>query len=154
MPHYPVRLFPPPAIFLACIAAGALAQRFRPWLIAPYSFQRGLVFNAVAVLPALFIAGWAMIELRRHHTTIEPGHTPAHLVTSGPFRFTRNPLYLALLLISLGTALAVNSIWLLLTSVLLFVLLDRLVVVREERTIDEAFGDGYRSYVKRVRRWL
>lgn len=149
-----MRLFPPPAIFLACIVAGALAQRFRPWLIAPYSFRQGLVFSAVAGLPALIIAGWAMMELRRHHTTIEPGLTPTHLVTSGSFRFTRNPLYLALLLLSLAIALAVNSIWLLLTTVLLFVLLDRLVVIQEERTIAEAFGEEYASYRKRVRRWI
>lgn len=92
--------------------------------------------------------------MKRCRTPIEPGQIPARLVTTGPFRFTRNPLYLALLLVLTALAVMGNSLWLALGTGVLLLLLDRLVIVREEAVIRRTFGSEYSSYVARVRRWL
>ncbi len=106
------------------------------------------------LLLAAALASWAIVAMKRRRTPIEPGRIPAGLVTTGPFRLTRNPLYLALLLVLTALAVMGNSLWLLLGAGALLLLLDRLVVVREEAVIQRAFGSEYSAYVAQVRRWL
>ena len=99
--------------------------------------------------------GWAALsELRRHRTTVEPWHRPTALVTSGMFAFTRNPLYLTLLLILLSLAIMMDSLWLVASTALLWLTLDRVVVRAEEKLVEEAFPEEYPAYKRRVRRWL
>jgi protein-S-isoprenylcysteine O-methyltransferase Ste14 len=112
------------------------------------------VIGGLCIVIAVALGAWAIAEMKRHETTIHPGETPAHLVTSGPFRFTRNPLYLTHLFFIAGMALAVNSIWFLGGVVVQLLLLDRLVIVREEAIIRSRFGDEYAQYVRSVRRWI
>ncbi len=87
-------------------------------------------------------------------TNINPFKPTTAIVSSGPFRFTRNPLYLSVTLIYLGLTLAVNTWWafLLLGPVLLFIHFG--VVLREERYLERRFGESYREYRLRVRRYL
>ncbi|MFN8010842.1 MAG: methyltransferase [Holophagaceae bacterium] len=92
-------------------------------------------------------------HLRRARTPVEPGHVPSALVTSGPYRFTHNPLYLGQLLFLLGLGLAAFP-WLLPGAVLQALLLDRLVIPSEEARIAAHFGDGFAAYRARVRRWI
>ena len=92
--------------------------------------------------------------MKRLKTPIQPGQIPARLVTTGPFRFTRNPLYVALLLVLTALAIMENSLWLAFGTGALWLLLDRLVVVREEVQIRQTFGSEYSAYAARVRRWL
>ncbi|HVT05113.1 MAG TPA: isoprenylcysteine carboxylmethyltransferase family protein [Thermoanaerobaculia bacterium] len=148
------RVFPPPVLFMICVCAGSVAEGARPLPIGSYDFRGGVATGLLAFVLAGVIGCWAILEMRRHHTTVEPGHTPSELVTSGPFRFSRNPIYLALLLVISGLPLAANSLWLLVASAVLLLLLDSLVVRREEKAIQEAFGDEYLRYRNRVRRWM
>jgi protein-S-isoprenylcysteine O-methyltransferase Ste14 len=76
------------------------------------------------------------------------------IVTTGPYRLTRNPIYLAFSLLQLGLALLVGSWWLLATLVLAFALMHWIVVPREERYLEARFGNEYRRYKTSVRRWL
>ena len=131
-----------------------LMQSLWPAEIADYSFVTGMAIGSVALLLAGTLAGWGIWEMKRLSTSIEPGKTPARLVTSGPFRFSRNPLYLALLLILTGIAVMSNSMWLAFGVGVLRLLLDRLVVAREETMIKRTFGVEYSVYIARVRRWL
>jgi len=144
----------PPVLFFACLILGALLQYLWPLSIANYSFATGMVAGSIALFLAAALASWGIWKMKRHCTPIEPGRTPVRLVTTGPFRFSRNPLYLALLLVHSAFAIMSNSLWLALGTGVLLVLLDRLVVVREEATIQNAFGTEYSNYVARVRRWL
>ena len=112
------------------------------------------VGGAGTLLLAVTVASWGILELKRLKTTIQPGKIPARLVTTGPFRFTRNPLYVALLLVLTALALLGNSLWLAFGTGALWLLLDRLVVVREELQIRQSFGSEYLAYAARVRRWL
>ena len=147
-------MIPPPVLFLLCLIAGAVAHRYRPRELAPYTFTLGLIAGCVLLVLAATLGGLAMREMHRSRTPIEPWKDPLHLVTSGPFRFSRNPLYVTLVTISLAIAIMVNSLWLMASAALLIILLDRLVIAREEKILDRTFGAEYRAYKSQVRRWL
>ena len=87
-------------------------------------------------------------------TNIDPMLPARAIVTSGPFRYSRNPLYLALTLLYLGLTLALNTWWGLVMLVPLFIVMDRGVVLREERYLEQKFGEIYRQYRSDVRRYL
>ena len=137
-----------------CLILSALAQHFWPLSIADYSFLTGMTVGVVTLLLAVTVASWGILEMKRLKTPIQPGQIPARLVTTGPFRFTRNPLYVALLLVLTALAIMENSLWLAFGTGALWLLLDRLVVVREEVQIRQTFGSEYSAYAARVRRWL
>ncbi|HSP16128.1 MAG TPA: isoprenylcysteine carboxylmethyltransferase family protein [Thermoanaerobaculia bacterium] len=149
-----MKVVKPPILFFACLIVGGLLHLSWPFEIAPYSFEAGLIAGGACVCAAAALGALTIREMKRHETSLEPGQVPARLVTSGPFRFTRNPLYLAQLLFLAGIALAVNSAWFLVAAMVQLVLLDRLIVVREEAVIRQKFGTEYVSYVARVRRWI
>ncbi len=144
----------PPVLFLSCIIASSLLHRTWPAEIASYSFDTGMAAGGAALCVAGAIGGSAIALLLKHRTPIEPGYEPRHLVISGPFRMTRNPMYLTLVLVHTALAVMVNSLWMAGGAALLFVLLDRLVIVKEELMIGAAFGSEYQEFKRRVRRWL
>jgi protein-S-isoprenylcysteine O-methyltransferase Ste14 len=147
-------VIPPPLLFVVCLGAAGLVQFVKPIAIAPYSFPTGLIAGGVAILAGAALGIWGIWTLWMHRTPVEPGHMPSRVVTSGPFRFSRNPLYIALTTVALGIALMVNSAWFLAAAVVLVLLIDRIVVRREEAAIRRKFGAEYDAYVSRVRRWL
>lgn len=139
---------------MICFAAASLAERLWSWPI-PWLGHRAGPGAGIAILVAAGSFGsWAAYEMWRHRTPIEPGHVPKNLVTTGPFRFTRNPLYVTLVLIVTASGFMIQSLWFIIAAVALLALLDRLVVVREERVIREHFAEEYAAYVARVRRWV
>jgi protein-S-isoprenylcysteine O-methyltransferase Ste14 len=144
----------PPVLLVVCIFAGGMLQLYRPLEIAPYPFMAGLAAGVAFFVAAVALGATAIRQMKAHGTGLEPGGVPRRLVTTGPFRFSRNPLYLAQLLTLLGIALAMNSTWFVAATILQLVLLDRLIVVREERVIRSTFGAEYDAYTARVRRWL
>jgi protein-S-isoprenylcysteine O-methyltransferase Ste14 len=100
------------------------------------------------------LAGWCFGLFRRAGTNV-PTHKPSTaIVTDGPYRFSRNPIYIALTTLSAGIAIWVNSWWMLALLVPTFVIMNIGVVDREERYLAAKFGDEYLSYKARVRRWL
>ena len=148
------KIIPPPVLFLLCLIAGSIVHRWRPRAIAAYPFEIGLGAGCVLIAIAFTFGSLAFREMRRHRTPIEPWEEPRRLVTSGPFRFSRNPLYVTLVASQLAIAIMVNSRWLLASAAMLVVLLDRIIIVREEAILGRMFGDAYRDYKVRVRRWL
>lgn len=141
----------PGLAFLACILAGAGLDPFLPGPSWPGAVRVGA--GAPILTAGLALAGWGILTLWRARTPIEPGRTPTCLVVSGPYRFSRNPLYLAQLLFLCGLGLLAFP-WMLPLAALQAVLLDRLVISREERRLAEAFGEDFRRYRAKVRRWL
>ena len=144
---------PPPAHFFALLLAGVGIDYFKRVPFLP----EVLTIQLLSALPcfglALAIAIWAFSTFRRRHTSPEFGKVVASLVQDGPYRFSRNPLYVALILILAGFACALNNAWLALAVPVLLVVLDRFVVVREELFLADLFGPAYASYRARVRRW-
>jgi protein-S-isoprenylcysteine O-methyltransferase Ste14 len=146
----------PPVLFLAAMLSGAalhwlwpapLTQSFEATNLLAWG-GRGLVLLALG----LFV--WAAGEFRRARTPIPTWLPTERIVTSGPYRFSRNPIYGSFLLLHAGFALWVGSRWLLLTLVAAAVLLRYLVVRREEAYLARRFPGEYGSYLANVRRWV
>ena len=148
------KLIPPPVALLLGIAmiwglsewlpATSLDLPGRPWIA-------GLLF--ALGLGLMLIAAWS---LQRAHTTINPIHPErtSHLVTSGIYRYSRNPIYAGDAVILLGMVVWFGN-WLGLAVVALFVLfIDRVQIRGEERVLTQRFGDGYSAYRARTRRWI
>jgi protein-S-isoprenylcysteine O-methyltransferase Ste14 len=100
------------------------------------------------------LAGSALRIFQRERTTTVPGETSAKLVMWGPYRFSRNPMYLGLFIFFVGVSMLSNSLWSVppLLAVVLF--LNFTVIVGEERKLGARFGEDYVQYAKRVRRWI
>jgi Putative protein-S-isoprenylcysteine methyltransferase len=145
---------PPPLLFLGGLVTGWLLERFVRAL--PMAGDAGALRTAGTVLAVLGagLAAWGMITFRRARTAIVPLRPASRIVTNGPYRFTRNPMYTGLTLVYLGVSLYMNSAWPLLALPIVLALLIRLVVRREEAYLRGAFPDEYAAYQTRVRRWL
>jgi protein-S-isoprenylcysteine O-methyltransferase Ste14 len=142
-----VRIFPP-AIHVAAIAIGFLLQ----WA-APIPMFGMRIPGVLLLAIALGLIVWTAVLMSRAGTTPNPTRPTTALVISGPFRFTRNPMYLAWELIVVGVGLAANAPWMILMAIPAAFLTRRLVIDKEERYLDIKFGAEYRDYKSRVRRW-
>jgi protein-S-isoprenylcysteine O-methyltransferase Ste14 len=102
----------------------------------------------------LALAIWAIATFRRIGTTPNPAGGSTALALEGPYRFSRNPMYLSLLLLMAGIGLAANTPWPLLTLPIVVFVLRRGVIEYEERYLTAKFGEPYRAFMARVRRWI
>jgi protein-S-isoprenylcysteine O-methyltransferase Ste14 len=102
----------------------------------------------------LLLVGWALGLFRRRGTTFEPFGQPAALVTTGPYRISRNPMYLGMLLVMVGGALLAGSAPALVAPVGFVLTMNATQIPQEEAALEAAFGPAYRTYRRRVRRWL
>jgi protein-S-isoprenylcysteine O-methyltransferase Ste14 len=143
---------PPPAIFSGAFVAGLALDIILPLRLAS-RFERFLVGGALAAL-GLVIGGTAARDMRASGTALDPRKPATALVTSGPFRRTRNPLYLSMALCYAGTALLLNRITALFLLPFAVRAVERSAVEREERYLECRFGDAYREYRTRVPRWF
>ena len=154
VPHPGVR-YPPPLLFLAGLAAGWLLHRVYPAVLASGAARGAtLVLAWVAILLWALLTMWAVVSFRRARTAIIPNRPATMLVLGGPYRFTRNPMYLGFVLFYIGATLFLNSVWPLLLLPLLLAVLYTTVIRREENYLAAAFGPAYEAYRTRVRRWL
>ena len=152
--HPHVIAFPP------LILAGALALSWgmgqvMPWQLLPPAFSTlALAFGIADCALAAFIGLSAILAFKRAGTNVEP-HKPALvLVEDGPYRFTRNPMYLGLLLIQIGLSFIFSLDWGIFVVLLLWYVLHKGVVLREEAYLADKFGQPYLDYLDRSRRWL
>ncbi len=147
------RKFPfPPGIAIAGLLLGWGLGAIRPIHIAWPEWTRWLGWF-LFIAPWL-LAIWAMVTFRRHNTPVHPLGKVATIVTEGPFRYTRNPMYLHLMLVYIGGILAFRLPWSAILLPLVFLALRYGVIAREERHLQAVFGEQYADYCRRVRRWL
>lgn len=144
---------PPPLVYVAGLVSGWLLERWRPWPIPGLATTR-VVIATVGVALWLVLTGGALGLFRRARTTFLPNRSSSVLVTTGPYRLTRNPMYLGLAALYLGIAFWLASWWPVLLFPAVIVIIDRFVIVREERYLSAAFPEAYAAYRARVRRWL
>jgi protein-S-isoprenylcysteine O-methyltransferase Ste14 len=147
-------LAPPPLLTAIVIGLGFVADHYKPMPIFGGDERIPMLFAMV-----MFFAGAAMLiaairEFRRRREHPSPYKPTNAIIDRGIYGRTRNPIYIALLTVTLGVAGAANSFWFLGSFVLLFALLHFGVVLREERYLSAKFGAEYDAYRKRVRRWL
>jgi protein-S-isoprenylcysteine O-methyltransferase Ste14 len=152
----PPRIFlPPPLLFAAGFGAGLAIHRWLPGDALPGSLADPVRWLglALAIAGATFSFS-AVATFWRAGTTALPFRAATRLVTHGPYRFARNPMYTGLTAVYIGLALAWNRIWPFAFLPVVFSLLMRHVVGPEERYLEARFGDAYRAYRARVRRFL
>lgn len=143
-------LLRPPLVYLAAIALGVAFQLAMPLAFFPaFNVPVGAVLVAIAVALFLFSVG----KFRAAGTAVPANKPTTAIVRTGPYRFSRNPIYLAFSLLHLGIAIWVDSAWILATLVAALVLMH-IVIGREERYLERKFGDEYLAYKASVRRWL
>lgn len=147
--------FPPPVYFLIGLIVGFAVQHFYPIHLAKPGHRVILYgLGGLWILLGLALAGWALFDFRRAGTSAFPHAPSSNLVAGGPYRWSRNPMYISLALVSIGIGLFANALWPIVSVPLALVLVDVLVVRREEHYLDRRFGESYRDYHRRVRRWL
>ncbi len=143
---------PPPVIFAIPLIAGLAANWARPLQI--FGGGTGLWVGIPLAAIGLLLIGWGIIEFSRARTAVVPYSPTTAIISSGPFRFTRNPLYLGFSLIYTGASLAANTYWPIFILPIAILVLQRGVIVREETYLERKFGAEYLDYKSRVRRWL
>ncbi len=97
---------------------------------------------------------WCRSLFLKNATTMQPSEEPTSLMTSGPFRMSRNPVYLGMASILLGVAVVLGTLVALASPVIFVTLIDFFIIPGEERMLEKIFGESYRAYKKSVRRWI
>jgi protein-S-isoprenylcysteine O-methyltransferase Ste14 len=143
---------PPPLIYLGTFALGWVLHRVAPRAILPAGEARAA--GTVLVAAWVLLTVWTMTCFRRHHTSVIPVKPTTALILKGPFRVTRNPLYLGMVLLYAGVAFWLNALWPLVLLLPLIAVIQGYAIAREERYLTRVFGDEYRAYCRRVRRWI
>jgi len=143
---------PPLFIYLAFLAAGIGLDRLWRLHFLPAGHRRW-PGQVVAGLGCALIV-WTLVLFLIEHVSPEPTRPARTLIFHGPFGFTRNPIYLGGMIAFLGGALVSGSIWLLVAMVPLALVVQRVIIPREEQYLERRFGAEYRAYAARVRRWI
>jgi len=146
-------LVPPPLALVLSVAAGWLADRIWPAPFlppAPPLWALGLAVIALGVA----IGFWAVVQFRRARTSVNVTRPTTAILSTGPYRYSRNPIYLGMLLVVAGFAVALDSLWQFAALAALYVVLHWGVVAREEAYLTRKSGAAYLDYARRVRRWL
>ena len=144
---------PPPAYYGAAFAAGMVLNAVTVPL-AIGARPGSAVLGAVGLTAGALVGLAGVREVARHHTTIVPHHAVSTLVSTGVYRFSRNPMYAGLAIAYFGGALLAGSWWPLATLPIALVAVRRLVIDPEERYLAARFGHAYADYRARVRRWF
>jgi protein-S-isoprenylcysteine O-methyltransferase Ste14 len=142
----------PPVLFFALLALTALLQ----WLVPlrwPWPGVSRWIGGGIFIAAFLF-AAWARALFRRAGTNVNPRRPATTIVSHGPYRMTRNPMYLSMVVAFIGATLAMRSMWGFGLLVVLAFVLHFGVIRREEPYLEAKFGEMYRSYRQRVRRWI
>lgn len=149
--HASVKIHPP--ILLLFHVLGAFLLN---WLLPfPFAFTKLLEWTGyIIVFAGLGFAFSAVSQFGKIHTTLDPHGSVSAIVTSGPYRFSRNPIYLGFVCTLIGLPLALGNFWGAVLSPLLMILMAQLVIKHEEAYLEEKFKDVYTSYKSRVRCWL
>ena len=142
----------PPLVAIGGLGFGAALE----WAFPSRVLSRGaaLAAGAALILVSIPIAISAVRALAKAQTAIDVRRPTTSIVETHAFRFSRNPIYLSMMLLYAGLSLLMNSAWPLLLGIFVFAIFQVGIVGREERYLEEKFGDSYRLYKKRVRRWI
>jgi protein-S-isoprenylcysteine O-methyltransferase Ste14 len=143
---------PPPLIFLAGLAIGFALEALLPGSSVPGAVR--WILGGLLLLAGLTLLASFNTLFNRHDTAVEPWKPTTAIVTTGPYRFTRNPAYLGMALVYVGIALLASALWVLLPLPVVLAVIDNGVIKREERYLERKFGDEYVAYRRGVRRWI
>ncbi len=142
---------PPPLIYLGFLALGFGLDYLWPIAVLPDRVQ---VFTGAALIVlAAAVVVPAMRQFHKAGTNIQPHRPTLAIISAGPYRYSRNPMYIALSLLYAGIGVAADNLWVVVLLVPLLVVVRYGVIAREERYLEAKFGDAYLRYKAKVRRW-
>jgi protein-S-isoprenylcysteine O-methyltransferase Ste14 len=144
--------FPPPLLYVAAVVAGWLLDRQWPLSIGVATPRRALAGLLIAVAAVLIVSSFQ--SFWRKHTSAIPIRPATALVIAGPYRFTRNPMYVSLALLTVALGLLLNTWWVIVWLIPALILIRFFVIAPEERYLRRRFGAEYEAYTRQVRRWL
>jgi protein-S-isoprenylcysteine O-methyltransferase Ste14 len=145
----------PPLLFLAALVLGFALDRLLPLpLTHPELTSIGWTAGGALIASGIAIMAAGIRNFARADTPVPSNQVVRALVTTGIHGWSRNPIYVGMLLVYAGIAIAARSPWILILALPLFVILRYGVVAREEAYLERRFGDAYRDYKAHVRRWL
>ena len=143
---------PPPLIYIGALVFGLLLNRRLSVAFLPRGVARGLGWTLLGA--GVLLLGWFERAMRQADTPASPYKPVSRIATVGPFRYTRNPGYLSMAMIDAGIAARANALWAILLLPVALLVIQRGVIEREERYLEDKFGEEYLSYKARVRRWI
>jgi protein-S-isoprenylcysteine O-methyltransferase Ste14 len=145
---------PVPWVFILTYILGAVLEQLFPLRPGDWAPRGLIVAGAVVFGIGAVIAGWGLVTFRVARTTTVPGKASSRLVSWGPYRFTRNPMYIGLVIAYLGEAAILRQLWPVFLLPLIVAYVNWLVIPVEEAKLKEVFAEEYDQYRARVRRWL
>lgn len=146
---------PVPLVFVFAYLAGVACQYFFPVKI--HSAEVSLIIKitgAVVFVSGGLLAAWSLIIFRRERTTVVPGKSSKKIVDYGPYRFSRNPMYVSLVLAYLGEAGLLTQLWPVVLLLPVFLYVNQVVIPLEEEILRKDFKEAFEKYFTRVNRWL
>lgn len=152
--HRPSELPWPPVLFLAAVVAGWVIGRVWPLAWPGLNDVPAKSIGFGFIILGFGIAGWALATMLRGRAQIRPDREATVLITEGPFRRFRNPMYVGYTLLLLGLSDSMQNVWIAIMAPLFVAGVTWLAILPEERHLEEKFGDAYRQYKATSRRWI
>ena len=143
----------PPRLYLIAFTVSVILHLVHPVTVTDQTLYRMAIGVTLLVINAILVR-WAFVTMHTAQTSPNPFESSTALVVTGPFKFSRNPVYVAMTGLYFAAALIINSLWPLLLLLPLMVTMHVGVVLREESYLEQRFGAVYAAYKMRVRRWL
>lgn len=151
-PKGPGVKLPPPLVFIVTLVVAGVIQAIWPVALSESLMLRYLGATlCVLAIVALIAIG---LMFHRHKTSIKPWEPTSKVMSHGPFAYSRNPIYVGFCFIVIGIGLAQNSLWMTLSFIPAAFIVFHTAIVREEKYLEKKFGEEYRRYKEKVRRWL
>jgi protein-S-isoprenylcysteine O-methyltransferase Ste14 len=149
--HAAVRIHPPVLLVLHILVAWLLGRFILlPIVVSPVVRNIGLGLAGIGFLLGML----SLYAFTKARTTLDPHGTVTSIVSSGVYRFTRNPIYLGMVSMLIGFPLIFGNVWGIPVALVFILLMNKLVIEHEETYLEKKFGEGYTGYKRRVRRWL
>ena len=143
----------PPIALLLAIAAGLVLEWRYPWPWLPPHWPAGWI-GAALFAAGLALVIWAIVTFSRAGTQVPTTEPTSTIVGHGPYRFSRNPIYLGMFIVLAGLAVGLDTVWMLAALAAFCLVIRYGVIAREEVYLERKFGRGYLDYKDRVRRWI
>ncbi len=147
-------IIPPPAQFALAFLVGVGLDRLMPWRPAWMAMASVHWAGFALAVGGCSLAAAAAGRFVLRRTTLDPAGEPAHLVVNGALAWSRNPMYLALMVVYVGLAFALGRAWPLILVILPWASMNWVTIPFEEARLSQIFGEDYAGYCRKVRRWI
>ncbi|NOQ94452.1 MAG: isoprenylcysteine carboxylmethyltransferase family protein [Methylophaga sp.] len=145
-------IIPPPIVYFVCILIGIGLNYLWPFSFFPQSIQDPIGYSIIALSILLF--GLVLREFSKSGTSTDYRKSTVAIISTGPFCYSRNPIYLSLTMLNIGVAFVVGSFWVIIMTIPAVLIVHYAVILKEEAYLIKKFGDEYHCYMNSVRRWI